>query len=72
MAAPGPMTDCGAFVNTIGCCILQQNNQQEEKTKYYICLLQIKGQQAVFRLVADTETELVPTYTDVRSHNYSS
>jgi hypothetical protein len=28
--------------------------------------------QALFRLVADTETELVPTDTDVRTHNYSS
>jgi len=28
--------------------------------------------QALFRLVADTETELVPTYTDVRTQNYSS
>jgi hypothetical protein len=26
----------------------------------------------LFRLVADTETELVPTYTDVRTQNYSS
>ncbi len=71
MAAPGPMTDCGAFVNTIGCCILQQNSQQGENQILYMPAADQRSQ-ALFRLVADTETKLVPTYTDVRTRNYSS